>query len=165
MQTQSEHTSGSHASMERGKPNHYARLGIELAIDFVIMYLVMYTMIRSLDHFYLNINNVWMTLMMVTPMALVMLVAMRSMFPSRKGNLLLVAGALIVFAVSFWGMRTQAAVGDEQFLKSMIPHHSGAILMCQEATITDPEIQALCREIVVAQREEIAQMELLLEKY
>lgn len=165
MQNQQKHTSGSHAGMEPGKPNHYARLGIELAIDFVIMYLVMYTMIRSLDHFYFNINNVWMTLMMVTPMALVMMVAMRSMFPSRTRNLLVVAAALVVFGVSYYGMRTQLAVGDEQFLKSMIPHHSGAILMCQEASITDPEIQALCREIVDAQRREIAQMKLLLEKY
>ena len=41
MQTQREHTSGSHASMKRGEPNHYLRLAIELAIDFVIMYLVM----------------------------------------------------------------------------------------------------------------------------
>src|SRR3546814_10726489 len=143
----------------------YLRLAIELAIDFVIMYLVMYTMIRSLDHFYLNINNVWMTLMMVTPMALVMMVAMRSMFPSRNRNLLVVAGALVVFGVSYYGMRTQWAVGDEQFLKSMIPHHSGAILMCQEASITDPDIQSLCREIIDAQRREIAQMEALLEKY
>ncbi|KGM56801.1 hypothetical protein N799_13045 [Lysobacter arseniciresistens ZS79] len=151
--------------MKRGDPNHYLRLAIELAIDFVIMYLVMYTMIRSLDHFYLNINNVWMTLMMVTPMALVMMVAMRSMFPSRNRNLLVVAGALVVFGVSYYGMRTQWAVGDEQFLKSMIPHHSGAILMCQEASITDPEIEALCREIVAAQRREIAQMEAMLERY
>ncbi|GAB2626902.1 DUF305 domain-containing protein [Novilysobacter erysipheiresistens] len=165
MQTQREHTSGSHAGMKRGEPNHYLRLAIELAIDFVIMYLVMYTMIRSLDHFYLNINNVWMTLMMVMSMALVMMVAMRSMFPSRTLNLLVVAAALVVFGVSYYGMRTQLAVGDEQFLKSMIPHHSGAILMCQEASITDPDIQSLCREIIDSQRREIAQMEALLEKY
>ena len=165
MQTQREHTSGSHASMKRGEPNHYLRLAIELAIDFVIMYLVMYTMIRSLDHFYNNINNVWMTLMMVTPMALVMLAAMRSMFPSRKRNLLVIAGALIVFGVSFYGMRTQLAVGDEQFLRSMIPHHSGAILMCQEASITNPEIKALCGEIVASQRREIEQMKAILKQY
>lgn len=170
MQMHREHTSGSHgSSMEPGSAHghqgHYGRLVVELAIDFVIMYLVMYTMIRSLDHFYLNINNVWMTLMMVTPMALVMLATMRSMFPSRKRNLLVIAGALFVFGVSFWGMRTQAVVGDEQFLKSMIPHHSGAILMCQEATITNPEIEALCHEIVVSQRREIDQMKALLEEY
>ena len=170
MQTQRNHRSTSNDSQKAGnahreKQGHYGRLMVELAIDFVIMYLVMFTMIRSLDHFYNNLNNVWMTLMMVTPMALVMLAAMRSMFPSRKRNLLVIAGALIVFGVSFYGMRTQLAVGDEQFLRSMIPHHSGAILMCQEASITDPEIQALCNEIIESQRREIEQMTAILERY
>lgn len=161
----SSHGSKKPDNAHAAQQGHYGRLMVELAIDFVIMYLVMFTMIRSLDHFYNNINNVWMTLMMVTPMALVMLAAMRSMFPSRKLNLLVVAGALVVFAVSFYGMRTQAAVGDEQFLRSMIPHHSGEILMCQEASITNPEIDALCSEIVASQRREIEQMEALLEQY
>lgn len=149
---------------QTGHQGHYGRLMIELAIDFVIMYLVMYTMIRTLDHFYLNINNVWMTLMMVTPMALVMLFAMRSMFPLRGRNLLLIAGALVVFGVSYYGMRTQVGVDDKQFLRSMIPHHSGAILMCQEASLRDPEIQALCRQIVDSQQQEIAQMQAMLER-
>lgn len=44
-----------------GLKGSYIVLGFELAVDFVIMYLVMYTMIATLDHFYLNINNVYMT--------------------------------------------------------------------------------------------------------
>ena len=101
MQTHQDHMSNSHGNKKPGNAHagnqgHYGRLMVELAIDFVIMYLVMFTMIRSLDHFYNNINNVWMTLMMVTPMALVMLAAMRSMFPSRKRNLLVIAGAALV---------------------------------------------------------------------
>ncbi len=34
----------------------------------------------------------------------------------------------------------QAGIGDKEFLRSMIPHHSGAILMCEQATLTDPEM-------------------------
>ena len=143
----------------------YRLLGAEMAIDFVIMYLVMYTMIATLDHFYLNINNVYMTLMMVAPMTILMLVFMRSMYQSRRLNWLIGGGAALVFVASFAAMRTQAAVGDEEFLKSMIPHHSGAILMCEQSSITDPEIIALCREIVKAQREEIARMEDILARY
>jgi uncharacterized protein (DUF305 family) len=41
----------------------------------------------------------------------------------------------------------------------MIPHHSGAILMCREADITDSELRSLCEEISRAQREEIERME------
>ncbi len=140
----------------------YKHLAIELAIDFVIMYLVMYTMIATLDHFHLNLNNVYMTLMMVAPMAVVMLVAMRSMFKSRRLNLIVAALAVVGFAIGWYGMRTQAAIGNSEFLRAMIPHHSGAILMCGQAKITDPEIVTLCREIVEAQKREIAQMETIL---
>ncbi|MDF2811484.1 MAG: hypothetical protein K0S56_2515 [Microvirga sp.] len=143
----------------------YKSLTVELAVDFLIMYFVMYTMIATLDHLYLNINNVYMTLMMVAPMAVVMLVSMHSMFPSRRLNWIIGIGAAIVFAASFAAMRTQAAVGDEAFLRSMIPHHSGAILMCEKASITDPEIVALCGQIIPAQKDEIARMQEILKRY
>lgn len=125
----------------------------------------MYTMIASLDHFSLNNNNVYMTLMMVAPMALVMLVAMRCMFPSRRINIAIGAGAVIVFITSFVAMRTQAAGGNEQFLRSMIPHHSGAILMCKESAINDPEIKELCGQIIQSHQAEIEQMEAILKRY
>jgi uncharacterized protein (DUF305 family) len=40
----------------------------------------------------------------------------------------------------------------------MIPHHSGAILMCRQAKITDPEIKSLCQGIEKSQQQEIDQM-------
>jgi hypothetical protein len=140
----------------------YRSFAIELVLGFITMYLVMYTMIASLDHFYLTLNNVYMTLMMVSPMAILMLVFMRSMYTSKRTNLLIGGAATLVFAVSFWGMRTQAAVGDTEFLRSMIPHHSGAILMCQQASLKDPEVLGLCEEIVSSQEREISQMKALL---
>ena len=154
----------SHQQMDHGGQGNVRGLGpyrslyLELALDFVIMYLVMYTMIVTLGHFYLNLNNVYMTLMMVAPMAVLMLVFMRSMYPSRKTNLVIGAVAVVIFVGSFVGMRTQAFVGDDEFLRSMIPHHSGAILMCREADLSDPELVTLCGEIVQAQRREIDQM-------
>ena len=68
----------SHQQMDHGGQGNarglgpYRSLYLELALDFVIMYLVMYTMIATLGHFYLNLNNVYMTLMMVAPMAVLM---------------------------------------------------------------------------------------------
>ena len=143
----------------------YRRLAIELAIDFVIMYFVMYTMIATAGHLYLNFNNVYMTLMMVAPMAVVMLLSMRSMFPSVARNRVIIGGAVLVFALSYIAMRQQTAVGDRQFLRSMIPHHSGAILMCEEASLTEPEIVDLCKEIVQSQKQEIAKMQALLARH
>jgi uncharacterized protein (DUF305 family) len=144
---------------------HYKHLAIESGIDFVIMYFVMYTMIATLDHLYLNINNVYMTLMMVSPMVVLMLWSMRSMFPSSSVNTAIVIGAAAVFIGSFAAMRTQAAVGDVQFLKSMIPHHSGAVLMCKQSAIKNPEIIDLCKNIIKSQTDEIAQMQKILERY
>jgi uncharacterized protein (DUF305 family) len=46
----------------------------------------------------------------------------------------------------------------------MIPHHSGAILMCREAKLQDPEILRLCGEIIESQRREIAEMNRILER-
>jgi uncharacterized protein (DUF305 family) len=72
--------------------------------------------------------------------------------------------SLIAF-VGFWvGIRQQVAVTDEQFLKSMIPHHAGAILMCEKAWIQDSEIQSLCREIIRGQQSEIEQMKAVLSR-
>ncbi len=154
-----EHDKGHQA----GRP--YLSFSLELALDFLIMYFVMYTMINTIEDLYININNVYMTLMMITPMAILMLITMRNMFPNRGINFVIIAFSMLVFVVSFYGMRTQLVVGNEQFLRSMIPHHSGAVLMCEQATITDPEIVKLCSQIVPAQREEIAQMRALLDKY
>ncbi|HEV2555211.1 MAG TPA: DUF305 domain-containing protein [Bosea sp. (in: a-proteobacteria)] len=148
-----------HGDMKQG---HYRGLAVEIVLDFIVMYFVMYTMIATVAHFRFNLNNVYMTLMMVAPMTVIMLVSMRSMFPSRRINLAVGAAAILVFAVSFVGMRTQAGIGNAEFLRAMIPHHSGAILMCEQATLTDPEIKALCGDIVASQRKEIAQMEALL---
>jgi uncharacterized protein (DUF305 family) len=81
------------------------------------------------------------------------------MYPNRKAN----AALYIVFAVltagSFFATRSQAFIDDRQFIDSMIPHHSGAILMCREAKLSDSELLTLCDEIIQAQRSEIDQME------
>jgi uncharacterized protein (DUF305 family) len=114
------------------------------------------------DHFQANINRIYMAILMVSPMVVVMLVAMGSMFPNRRLNRALIAGSAGLFLLVFVLARTQTPVGNSQFLRSMIPHHSSAILMCEEAAITDPEILRLCDQIIRSQRDEIAQMEAML---
>ena len=144
--------------------HHYRWLAAELIADFAIMYFVMFAMIASLDHLRHNLNTAYMTLMMVAPMAVLMIVTMRSMYPDRRLNLILIIAGALLFAVAAFGVRAQAAIGDKQFLKSMIPHHSGAILMCREANIRDPEIVRLCDGITRSQSHEIAQMEAILRR-
>lgn len=61
-------------------------------------------------------------------------------------------------------IRQQTAIGDAEFLRSMVPHHSGAILMCREAKLRDAEIRELCRGIIAGQQREIDWMTAKLER-
>lgn len=147
------------------KHHHYKHLAITTLINAVIMYVVMYTMIDTTADFYNNINQVYMVLMMAAPMVIIMLFDMKSMFKDKKLNVIVYAVSVGFLVLGFAGMRTQAAVGDVQFLKAMIPHHSGAILMCREANITDAEIVKLCEGIRISQQREIDQMKEILKRY
>jgi uncharacterized protein (DUF305 family) len=95
-------------------------------------------------------------------MVVLELLLMRSMYGSGRLNAIILAASVAGGVACFALIRQQTAIGDRQFLRSMIPHHSGAILICTEAAIEDPAIVALCRTIVRSQREEIAQMRALL---
>jgi uncharacterized protein (DUF305 family) len=144
--------------------DHYKMLAINLAASLVVMYVVMFSMIDTAGEFYNNLDMFYMALTMWAPMGILMLLTMGSMFPNKKLNLALHIAFAGILVLSFLGTRTQAAIGDEQFLRSMIPHHSGAILMCRQAAIADPEIVALCGRIQQSQRAEIEQMKRILER-
>jgi len=103
--------------------------------------------------------------MMAAPMVFIMLIDMKSMYMDQRLNLILYAASAALFVLGIFGMRSQAAVGNEQFLRSMIPHHSGAILMCRQASITDDEIVKLCQQIEKSQQAEIDQMKAILQRY
>jgi hypothetical protein len=137
---------------------HYLTLGLNLLISAAIMYFVMFTMIWTTRDFFNNLNTLYMALMMVTPMGILMLLMMGMMYPDRKMNLILYIGFAVIFVLALVGMRTQSGIGDQQFLRSMIPHHSGAVLMCREAQIRDAEIKELCGRIIRSQTGEIEQM-------
>lgn len=143
---------------------HYGMLGLNLAISLAIMYFVMFAMIYTWGEFFQNINFFYMALMMWAPMGSLMLLTMGMMYPNKTLNMALHAAFALIFILSTIGIREQGLVGDSQFLRSMIPHHSGAILMCEKAAIRDPAIKQLCEEIIVAQKTEIAQMKALLER-
>ena len=142
----------------------YRSLAIQTAIGGVIMYLVMFVMIDRLSSFYNNLNMFYMTLMMVAPMVVLMIVAMSDMFPVKALNKTLIFGSAAIFIGAFALIRTQTTIGDNAFLRSMIPHHSGAILMCEQARLTDPKVASLCTGIIKSQREEIKTMRALLER-
>jgi hypothetical protein len=89
---------------------------------------------------------------------------MPAMYPWRGLNLVLYAVFVLMFIAGIWFTRAQMFVGDEEFLRSMIPHHSGALLMCGEADLLDAEIVALCEGIEASQQAEIEQMTGILQR-
>jgi hypothetical protein len=140
------------------KENHYRHLGVMAALSFVAMYILMYAMVDSFDHVYMNISQFYMAGLMAAPMVLIELVVMRGMYHDKRLNSLIAAASVVVGVLMFVFIQRQAAVSGGQILRSMIPHHSGAILMCQNASLQDAEISELCKAIVSSQQQEIDQM-------
>ncbi|MEV7528214.1 DUF305 domain-containing protein [Agrococcus sediminis] len=159
------HDQSRHGASDHGSPARmYAKFGIMLLLSLGLMWVLSMSMVREPGHFILNLSNFYMALIMVAAMGILMLVGMWSMFRSTKANVALLIGFAALLVGAFALGRSEAFVGDRAFLESMIPHHSRAILVCQEADLSDPEVVALCDSIVEAQREEIAQMQGILDR-
>ena len=142
-----------------GRSRPYLMFWIMMGLSLLVMYAAMFTMIDGWGDFRNNLNMLYMTVTMWALMGIIMLLAMLGMYQNKKANVaLLVVFALLVVG-SFGATRAHALIDDRQFIDSMIPHHSGAILMCREAALTDPELIALCEGISDGQRAEIEQME------
>jgi len=147
-----------HTKMSNTSENHYRNLLIMAALSFISMYILMYAMVNSIDNVYNSFNEFYMAGLMTAPMILIELFLMRAMYPDKRRNALIIAGSVAAGLAFFLLIRQQGAVSDKQFLRSMIPHHAGAILMCVHAAIQDSEIKELCRSIISSQQEEIDQM-------
>jgi len=140
----------------------YLRLIVMAVLSFSAMYVLMYAMVDRFAHVHANLNQAYMAALMAAPMVAIELALMGAMYPDGRRNAAALMLSALVFVGAWLGIRDQTAIGDAEFLRSMIPHHSSAILMCREAPVTDAEIRALCRDIVASQQAEIDQMEALL---
>lgn len=144
--------------------HHYGRFLIMIVLHFIAMYTFMYAMVNTFSNVFNSLNQIYMAALMTASMVLIELPLMSSMYNSKKLNLVILAAGAIVVIGSWFGIRQQAAIGDRQFVRSMIPHHAGAILMCQEAPVQDQEIRTLCRNIISSQQAEIDQMKAILNR-
>lgn len=104
----------------------------------------------------------YMAGLMTAPMVMIEMVVMGAMYQNMKINRVIIAAGLIALIVFWMLIRQQTAITDKQFLRSMIPHHAGAILMCEKASLQDTQIKELCRTIISGQQAEIDQMKALL---
>lgn len=132
--------------------------------SFIVMYGVMFLNVDEASHIYLSTTRTYMALLMVLPMAVLMIVMMGSMYPNKALNGAIILVSIVLFGIILAGLRTQTPIGDKQYMKAMIPHHSSAIMTSRNANITDPEVKKLSEQIIRSQEEEIATMKKILER-
>lgn len=148
----------SHSTHGHEGMHHYRKLLIMTVLSFIAMYILMYSMVDRLENVIPNVNQLYMAGLMTMPMVIIELLVMGAMYNNRKANVTIIAASAFALVAFFFAIRTQALVGDKEFLKSMIPHHAAAILMVREAELSDPEIRELAKDIITSQQAEIEQM-------
>ncbi|WP_134495938.1 DUF305 domain-containing protein [Microvirga pakistanensis] len=143
---------------------NYARFGAMILMSTVVMFGLMYLNVYSLDHVYWSETRVYMALVMGATMAIIMLGFMLGMYSSNIVNMAIFLGAMVVFGLALYLVRSQDTVEDVAWMKAMIPHHSIAILTSERANITDPRVRRLADDIISAQRREIDEMKTLIQE-
>jgi type IV secretory pathway VirB6-like protein len=141
----------------------YVRFGLMILTSTVLMYVLTYTNVFDLGHIHVSEERIYMAVLMGSAMAIVMLLFMwKSMYRVVRVNIAILVAALLVAGGAFGLSQSQALVGDEAYMKAMIPHHSIAILTSVRANLDDVRVQQLADGIAATQVEEIAEMEWLL---
>ncbi|MFC0201488.1 DUF305 domain-containing protein [Paracoccus rhizosphaerae] len=140
----------------------YIRFGLMILTSTVVMFGLMYLNTYAWEHVFFSETRTYMAIMMGATMAVIMLAFMLGMYSNKKLNIAIFAGAVIVFALSLWLVRSQVTVSGISYMRAMIPHHSIAIMTSERAQIRDPRVAKLAEEIIAAQRREIAEMRYLI---
>ncbi|SHE54904.1 protein of unknown function [Atopostipes suicloacalis DSM 15692] len=142
----------------------YMKFGLMILTSTIVMYFLMFVNVSEFAHFHLSQTRIYMALLMGGVMAIIMMLFMWKMYDNKKMNALILGISVLIIGVSFGFIQNQVGVGDTAWMKAMIPHHSTAILTSENANLKDPRVKELSEEIIQAQKEEIAEMERLIEE-
>ena len=143
--------------------NNYKRFLAMITTSTIVMFGLMYLNSYSLDHVFFSETRTYMAFYMGGAMAIVMLWFMLGMYQDKGKNIAVFAGAVLVFALGVFLVRSQTTVQDQSWMKAMIPHHSIAVLTSERAGIEDKRVRDLANEIIKAQRREIKEMKWLID--
>jgi hypothetical protein len=149
-----------HSGMKHG--GSYFVFFAMIGTSAVLMYLLMFLNIDRAEHVVLSEIRMYMTFIMAAVMTVVMLAFMLNMYKNKTANIAIFSGAIALFIVALWLVRSQETVQDESWMTSMIPHHSVAVMTSSRAEFSDYRVAELAAEIVEVQEYEIALMEWLL---
>ena len=140
----------------------YGRFFVMIGTSTVIMLGLMYLNSYQFSHVRFSETRTFMALYMGAVMAIIMLAFMLNMYKSKKANIAIFGGSLIVFAAALFFVRSQTTVQDKSWMSAMIPHHSIDIMTSERAEIDDVRVKELANDIIKAQRREIKEMEWLI---
>ena len=140
------------------KNNHQSHMSSNESIIVMIVSMVLAGTISGMNSFVnniqdirLNINDLYMSFMMIGLMFIFMSIYYKSMK-------LCVIG-IVVSTITFILIRKQIFVNEYNFLMSMIPHHSMAVMMSSELLKKKlnikPKTEELVENIIRSQKEEI----------
>jgi Domain of unknown function (DUF305) len=141
----------------------YRRFGLMIATSATVMFGLMYLNTYAVAHVHWSETRFFMTLIMAASMAVIMLSFMLNMYQDSRKNLAIFVGSGLLFVAALLLVRSQATVGDQSYMRAMIPHHSIAIMTSETAGIEDVRVRQLANDILKAQKVEIAEMEWLID--
>lgn len=140
----------------------YIRFGLMILTSTITMFILMYLNTYAWEHVFFSETRTYMAILMGATMAVIMLAYMFGMYSNTWLNVAILGGAVIIFALSLWLVRSQVTVSGPSYMRAMIPHHSIAVMTSERAQIRDPRVRKLADEIIEAQRREIAEMRYLI---
>lgn len=137
----------------------FGMIATAIIVMFFLTYLESYAVY---EHATFSETRTYMAFLMGAAMMLIMLGFMWGMYKNTAANVAIALGAIILFAVALYLVRSQVLVDQVSYMRAMIPHHSIAIMTSERADIRDPRVRKLADEIIEAQRREIAEMKYLI---
>ena len=147
---------------EAGAGMGWGRFAAMVATSTFIMFFLMYQLVYRWEHALFSVTRLVSSLVMGCVMTAVMLAFMWKMYRPQAAKIAVLAVAIVggigLLAIN----RSQALIGDVDYMKSMIPHHSIAINNSREADLRDPRVRYLADRITRDQVKEIAEMKLLI---
>lgn len=141
----------------------WGRFAAMIATSTIIMFFLMYQLVYGWDHALFSLTRFISSLVMGCVMTAVMLAFMWRMYRPAVAKITVLAVAIIGGGMLLMLNRSQALIGDVDFMKAMIPHHSIAINNARQADIRDPRVRYLADRITRDQVKEIAEMKMLIE--
>lgn len=156
-------TQDNESSGHRAMPSmRWSTFAVMIAVSTIVMFGLMYLNTYQADHVFFSQTRMWMALYMGAVMAAIMLAFMWTMYRGQGTKIAVMIASALAFAGSLYLVRSQQTVGDEAWMKAMIPHHSIAVLISSRAHIQDRRVRELADSIVEAQVREIEEMKLLI---